>query len=337
MPGAGLGSTDLGDVPRDQYLRARGAVDAILYDTFRQRKAGVLAPRAWAEENLPLDTGIDGTVESWFARTEVVAECPPGTSLTVRLRFLQPQRRSVERYLPGTGFVPTSRLEVDDWLVTNADDAIPHERDVTVDIDSVRREPADVFFEAVGITELEAVRDTTGAVRGRIRRTCRPLRIRVQLGAATPDSVVPTVRLRVVVENLTPGVSGDAFPTLAAEHSLVATHCFLGLSDGGFVSSVEPPSWAAAAVAECTNIHAFPVLAGDGGRDDLVLSAPVRMPDYPHGEPRTLGDELDAAGAEPTAAQARPALITPATYPIGPLPLAGVASGDAHWVVLHSA
>lgn len=330
------GRLGLGGAPVDQYLRASRTADAILYDGFllrpgswraphRQvggsqtpRRSGVLAPRAWSQENLPFDSGVDGTVESWFARTEVVAECAPGTLLTVRLRFLQPQRRTVERYIEGTGFVPTARLDVDGWVVSNVEEAVPHERDLTVGVDMLRTAPVEMRFEAVGVTELEVVRDGSGAVRGRIRRTCCPLQIRLHVAAADAGLVVPRVRLRVLVENVTTGVPVDAPPVVAAEHSLVATHCFLGLSDGGFLSLLNPPLWASEATTQCTNIHAFPVLAGEDGRDDLVLSAPVLLPDHPRGVPVTLGDVLDAAGAEPAIASPLPTTVTPAPYPVGP-------------------
>jgi hypothetical protein len=339
----------LGNVPDEQYLRASDIAEAILYDGYllrpgsrrgghgRPRRVGVLAPRDWSEQNLPLDTGVDGAVESWFARTEVVAERAPGTSLTVRLRFLQPQRRNVDRYLEGTGFVPTSRLDIDGWLVSNAEEAIPHERDLTVDVDALRSMPAEVSLEVTGVTELEVVRDRAGVVRGRIRRTCRPLQIRLQIAAADAGLVVPMARLRVVVENVTEGVPADASAVLAAEHSMVATHCFLGLSDGGFASLLDPPSWSIDAVGECTNIHTFPVLAGDGGREDLVLSAPVLLPDHPHGQPRTYGDELDAAGTEPSIARPLPTPVTPATYPVGPVPAAASPVATARWVVVRPA
>jgi hypothetical protein len=337
-----------GGVPAEHYLRASRAADAILYDGYqlrpgsrrgvandRPRRVGVLTPKDWAEENLPLDTGIDGTVESWFARTEVVAECPPETSLTVRLRFLQAQRRTVERYIPGTGFVPAARLDVDGWVVTSADEAIPHERDLTVDLDSLRAAPAEFALDAISSTEFEMVRDSTGAVRGRIRRTCRSLQVRTQVAAVDAGLVVPMMRIRVVVENVTKNVPSDMSPAMAMEHSLIATHCFLGLSGGGFASLLNPPPFAVDAVAECTNIHAFPVLAGEGGRDDLMLSAPVVLADYPRGEPVTLGEELDAAGAAP--ATALPLPITPATYPTGPLAVPAPSSERPHWVTLRPA
>jgi hypothetical protein len=337
-----------GGVPAEHYARASRAADAILYDGYlirpasrrgvanqRPRRAGVLAPRPWAAGNLPFDTGVDGSVESFFSRTEVVAECPPDTQLTVRLRFLQPQRRSLERYLPGTGFVPTSQLDVDGWRVTSADEAIPQERDVRVAVESLLREPVEAGFDAIETTELETVRDATGAVRGRIRRICRPLRIRLQLAAVDAGLVVPMVRLRCLVENVTPSLSVDASPADAALHSLVSAHLILALSDGGFASLLDPPPWAADAAADCTNIHAFPVLVGEAGRDDLMLSAPVELPDYPRAEPLTLGDALDAAGATPTAGTL-PTPITPATYPTGPLPSAADSSPQPHWVVVRS-
>ena len=322
----------LGGAAADQYARARRASESGLYDGYLLRPAsrrgarnhqpqrvGVLAPRNWAEQNLALDTGIDGTAESWFARTEVVAECPPGVLLTVRLRFLQPQRRSVERYVAGIGFVPAARLDVDGWHVTNAEEAIPHERDATVAVAALLCGPVEVSFDAVGSTELETVRDSSGAVRGRIRRSCRPVQVRLHVGASDAGLVVSMVRLRVVIENVTEHVPAEAPAVIAAQHSLVATHCFLGLTDGGFVSLLDPPMWAVEATSRCTNIHAFPVLAGEGGRDDLMLSAPVMLVDYPRAEPRTLGDELDAAGAEPSAVTPQSTPITPATYPAGPV------------------
>ena len=144
------------------------------------------------------------------------------------------------------------------------------------------------------------------------------------------------VRLRSLVENVTPSLSVDASPADAALHSLVSAHLILALSDGGFASLLDPPPWAADAAADCTNIHAFPVLVGEAGRDDLMLSAPVLLPDYPRAEPLTLGDELDQAGAQSIVATL-PVPITPATYPAGPVPAPATTSPDAHWVVLRPA
>jgi hypothetical protein len=289
------------------YERARAVADAILYEgyllyPYRKSAAknrlrwqfGVLSPRDWAEHNLPADLGVAGSAESWFARTECIAECPPGTTLTARLRFLQAQRRGVERYAEGTGFEPVEELEVDDHLVLSFDEAIPHERDVVADVAALIEDPSECEIDVADTTEVELLRDRTGRVRGRIRRRCRAARIRVTLTASRAGMVVPLVRISVVVENVTTGIPPGASRSVALSRSLLAAHSFLGLSDGGFVSLLDPPAWAAEAVAECSNVHTFPVLAGDDDRDDLVLSSPVILYDHPRIAPESPGDLFDA-------------------------------------------
>ena len=55
-----------------------------------------------------------------------------------------------------------------------------------------------------------------------------------------------------------------------------------------FLSLLDPPGWAGGR-GECRNLHTFPVLAGDAGGRDVVLSSPIIMYDHPGvapGEPR---------------------------------------------------
>jgi hypothetical protein len=64
--------------------------------------------------------------------------------------------------------------------------------------------------------------------------------------------------------------------------------------DGVFVSLLDPPAWAHVAAKECTNLHTFPVLAGDNGGRDVVLSSPIIMYDHPGVAPESPGDLHDA-------------------------------------------
>ena len=78
----------------------------------------------------------------------------------------------------------------------------------------------------------------------------------------------------------------------AVRRSLVAVHTLLAIDDGRFVSSLDPPLAAAAAVGGCQNDGTFPVLIGGGG--DVVLSSPIILYDQPEIAPESAGDLYDA-------------------------------------------
>jgi hypothetical protein len=58
-----------------------------------------------------------------------------------------------------------------------------------------------------------------------------------------------------------------------------------------FVSLLDPPAEAVAAVSGCINDGAFPVLVGS---DDVVLSSPIILYDHPEVAPESPGDLYDA-------------------------------------------
>jgi hypothetical protein len=76
--------------------------------------------------------------------------------------------------------------------------------------------------------------------------------------------------------------------------SLVSVHSILRVTGGAFVSSIDPPKRFRAAVSECHNIGAWPVLAGEEGRRDTVLSAPIILYDYPQIAPESPGELFDS-------------------------------------------
>jgi hypothetical protein len=58
---------------------------------------------------------------------------------------------------------------------------------------------------------------------------------------------------------------------------------------GAFVSSIDPPPHAAAAVAACRSTGLYPILAGPGA----MLASPIILPDYPEIAPQSPGDFFD--------------------------------------------
>jgi hypothetical protein len=185
----------------------------------------------------------------------VQSECvlERGTAVTVVLRFLHVRRR-------------TDALST--W-----DEAVPCEITVTA-----HAFPHEHEFAVPGGEE---------AHRRRL-----PLSGVVTLSAEPLPGPWGARRLRVRVENRTPlPAPGDRAAALPA--ALVACHTVLQATGGAFISLVDPPEWAADAVAGCVNAGTWPVLAGPPGTRDLMLCAPIILYDHPEIAPESPGDLFD--------------------------------------------
>ncbi len=75
--------------------------------------------------------------------------------------------------------------------------------------------------------------------------------------------------------------------------SLVSVHSILQVNGGAFVSLLDPPEEYRAAAAGCVNIGCWPVLAGETGQTEMMLSAPIILYDYPQIAPESSGDLFD--------------------------------------------
>ncbi len=80
----------------------------------------------------------------------------------------------------------------------------------------------------------------------------------------------------------------------ALMQSLVSTHTILEVSDGEFVSMIDPPEPFRSLAADCHNIGTWPVLVGVEGEKDTMLSAPIILYDYPQIAPESPGDLFDS-------------------------------------------
>ena len=120
-----------------------------------------------------------------------------------------------------------------------------------------------------GGTDIEAVDG------GRLVRTRCDLRGELALSAEPDDGLL---RISLAVRNTGAPVADkdDAIAT-----SLIGTHLIVEVSEGGFVSLLDPTPSAVDAVARCRQHRCFPVLAGPPGEHDLVLVSPIILYDHP--------------------------------------------------------
>lgn len=245
---------------------------------------GVLAPKAWSQR-----TGV----EPWWSETHCLIEPDGGgVRLEGRLRFLHARRRRVEALRQGE-LSPVESLDVDGRLLVPWDEADVSEVDFAASL-GVAGEEQVTGFGVPGRSDVEVIRDSTGATRGRVTRRSCSVRGTIRVRWQPLSTERPLQRLCVRIENLTPWEELEASREDVLPVCCITTHVLLAVGGGRFVSLLDPPGWAAPAVALCSNMHTFPVLAGEPGQRDLVLSSPIVMDDHPRIAPESPGDSCDA-------------------------------------------
>ncbi len=234
---------------------------------------GVLAPEAWSEA---------GGSEAWWMEAQFPLETSGCARLDATLRFLQLERRAVARSTDGGAtFHPADELEGDGRSLVPCDEGRLREVPFTTAVSDLLRGEVWAPFELPAGTDAEVLRDRSGAVVGRIARTRARVSGTVRLSAGRVGGRDDLLCVRVRIENVTPWVDASAPRAEAIRASCLSTHLVLSVRGGAFVSLLDPPEDAREAVAQCRSVRAFPVLAGEPGSRDLLLSAPIALCDHP--------------------------------------------------------
>ncbi|MFG3658757.1 hypothetical protein [Streptomyces sp. NPDC047706] len=277
---------------------ARQVADAVLFEgyvlyPYRASAAknrlrwqfGVLVPPAWSA----------ATEEHDFQHTELLMEPKRGATLAVEVRFLHAQRRTVQRACPGGGFEAVPELALEDRVLVPWDEGHEERVRLVVPVAELTEGDTVVPFSMPASEETEPVTDGAGRALGRLVRRREEISGTLRLSVSELDGPYRTQRLSVVVENTSGWLPvRDADRDAALPRSLVACHTLLCLDAGRFLSLTDPPEWAKGAVAACRNLHTWPVLAGEPGRGDLVLSSPIILEDHPAIAPESPGALYDA-------------------------------------------
>ncbi len=277
------------------FTDAQRVADAVLYEGYLlypyrasavknqvRWQFGVLMPRSFAE--------ADGS-ERWQMRTECLVRTDGGATIDFRIRFLRIQVRDLEA-LDGEGnATSTEELEVDGERLMAWEEATEEVVDIPgVPLAELAGNGRDVPFEL----EVEAIvggrRGRHRRGRGRILRSQQPIGGRVSLSAM--DAGGGLHRVRVLVENTSAGGGADGRRDTALRGAMLGVHTLLSVTDGRFISLLEPPPEATTAVAACDNDGTWPVLMGEDGR--VMLSSPIILYDQPTIAPESPGDLFDA-------------------------------------------
>lgn len=228
----------------------------------RQRfNFGLVYPRLFSD--------AQGAGNPWFVETQCLVVGGPLTCLQVEVRFL----RLIER-VDGekAGRLPSAVQEAAECEV-----AIP-----AFHLADLLAAPLEHSFSWPERAE------TVEGVKRRQMRLHGTARVKVM----ETDGEVWRIALRI--ENTSP------FAALASDHreavllqTFASTHAILRTQEGRFISLIDPPETLRAAAASCTNTGVWPVLAGDGARQDTLLASPIILYDYPQIAPESPGDLFD--------------------------------------------
>ncbi|WP_245877037.1 hypothetical protein [Streptomyces uncialis] len=246
---------------------------------------GVLVPPGWA--------AVSG--EPAHQRTELLMEPRPGARLAVELRFLRARRRTVQRATEGGRWTDVSELDLGERVLVPWDEGVEEHVRLLVPVEDLARDDGVTHAFRLPACEEEEQVDEAGVRVGRLLRARESAEAVIRLRTQEVPGPYGALRLTAVVENTSGWTATGADRRDAAlPHSLVSAHLLLALDRGTFLSVTDPPRWAAPAVAGCRNEHTWPVLAGEPGRDQVVLSSPIILEDHPRIAPESPGALYDA-------------------------------------------
>lgn len=128
-----------------------------------------------------------------------------------------------------------------------------------------------------------------GAGAGALLRSWERLEGAVAVHALALEPALHVLTVRI--ENTTPWAGGAREELM--RRTLCSTHTAIDVEGGAFASMTDPPPWLGAPAGACENAGTWPVLVGEEGAHDRLLSSPIVLSDYPRVAPESPGDLFD--------------------------------------------
>jgi len=269
---------------------ARVVADAVLYEgylLYPYRASSTKNRSRWQFGVLgPEGAAAAGVGEEASLAVEFLVSCCLGASVTVWLRFLQLQVRTVQ----SPAGAEVAQLQVDERVVLPWDEAVEHELEVgTAPLGDTETSFA---VSVPGGCDTTEVCRGDGSVVGRELRTRWPLTASVTVRSATTGLAPGVARVHLRVDNLGELTSPDA--PAATRRSFLGAHLLLTCAGGAFVSALDPPDELRTAAEQCRHHRCWPLLAGPPGTADVLLASPIILDEHPQIAPESAGSLFDA-------------------------------------------
>jgi hypothetical protein len=237
---------------------------AVLYEghlLYPYRRSALKNRQPWSFGTL-VPEAWGSTADPFQFRVECLGRTTSETRLTVKLRFLHLTQERGQSEFVAYGESTEHVVPAPELLI----------------VDLLKR-PVRLAFSFPASTS-DARRCAWRAVSGELGIFAEPI-------SSEAAKIVVTVRNTTLV------------PTTASRdeallHSLVAAHAALEVSNGEFISLLDPPTEFAAAASACANAGVYPVLVGKPGERNQMLASPIILYDYPEVAPESPGDFFDS-------------------------------------------
>ncbi len=292
--------------------------DAVLYEgyiLYPYRPSSVKNQQRWNFGALCPESysSAHGGTEAFSMKTECLVVQRQDTTLDLKVRFLHLLTREVGELsadfrirtenlddaevactVTDSDYQLVGMLEVNGKLIQPWQEAV--ERQVHIpdlNLAETLSQQLNVYFSFPFERSIELVRDdSSNEIEGVVVRKQQSLNGRIEVSAEVVGHQL--IKVTAVIINTTPF---DDAATRSRDEALmrstVSTHTILNVINGEFVSLLDPPETYGDAAKACTNVGTYPVLVGDDGQLDCMLSSPIILYDYPQIAPESAGNLFD--------------------------------------------
>jgi hypothetical protein len=259
---------------------------------------GVLCPRICCDAQ-PVS-------ENWSMQTQCLVLGDASAQFTARIRFLQIVNRSIGKLKnPVREFSEDKAREFEprefepvDKFEAAGETYLPWQEAFEREVVPPSAHPLNPSqnriwpFEFAAQRVYEPITNEDGFIVGVVIREWHSIAGSVELDAEQCAEGI--VKMTVRIANLTsPSLSSLNSREQVLPYSFLSVHTILGVECGQFVSLLDPPEPVKALANECANIGTWPVLVGEEGSRDAMLSSPIILYDYPQIAPESPGSLFD--------------------------------------------